>query len=216
MKYRKKPIIVEAYQTDVELDIETLEGIMHASIGDYIITGVNGEKYPCKPNVFEKTYELVEENNYKMSKALEALEIWGKNKGNFNPKIGHNEDIICIHISRKDYRTIESALKEHESMKQTKFIVADKKISDEDLEKLKNQRMFISNLEESKIEPFLDEKTQKKLKALEIIKSKITDISFRYGGKMGNVIKLQIGCDTCYLHFDENDKNFDLLKEVLL
>ena len=50
MKYRKKPIIIEAYQTDVELDIETLEGVMHASIGDYIITGVNGEKYPCKPD----------------------------------------------------------------------------------------------------------------------------------------------------------------------
>ena len=59
------------------------------------------------------------------------------------------------------------------------------------------------------------EDTQKKLKALEIIKSKITNISFKYGGIMGNVIKLQFGCDTCYLHFDENDKNFDLLKEVL-
>ena len=73
MKYRKKPIIIEAYQTDVELDIETLEGIMHANVGDYIITGVNGEKYPCKPDIFEKTYELVEENNYKSNKELEAL-----------------------------------------------------------------------------------------------------------------------------------------------
>lgn len=74
MKYRKKPIVIEAYQTDVELDIETLEGIMHASIGDYIITGVNGEKYPCKPDIFEKTYELVEESNYETSKELKALE----------------------------------------------------------------------------------------------------------------------------------------------
>lgn len=74
MKYRKKPIIIEAYQTDVELDIETLEGIMHASVGDYIITGINGEKYPCKPDIFEKTYELVEENNYETSKELKALE----------------------------------------------------------------------------------------------------------------------------------------------
>ena len=57
MKYRKKPVVVEAYQTDKELDIETLEGTMHASVGDYIITGVRGEQYPCKPDIFEQTYE---------------------------------------------------------------------------------------------------------------------------------------------------------------
>jgi hypothetical protein len=61
-KYRKKPVVITAYQTDKEIDIETLEGVMHASTGDYIITGVNGEKYPCKPDIFEKTYELVEDN----------------------------------------------------------------------------------------------------------------------------------------------------------
>lgn len=43
--------------TDEPMDIETLEGTMHASPGDYIITGVNGEQYPCKPDIFEKTYE---------------------------------------------------------------------------------------------------------------------------------------------------------------
>ena len=57
MKYRKKPVVIEAYQTDKELDIETLEGTMHANVGDYIITGVRGEKYPCKPDIFEQTYE---------------------------------------------------------------------------------------------------------------------------------------------------------------
>ena len=57
MKYRKKPVVIEAYQTDNELDIETLEGTMHASVGDYIITGVRGEQYPCKPDIFEHTYE---------------------------------------------------------------------------------------------------------------------------------------------------------------
>ena len=61
MKFRKKPVVIEAYQTDKELDIPTLEGIMHASIGDWIITGVHGEQYPCKPDVFEETYERVEE-----------------------------------------------------------------------------------------------------------------------------------------------------------
>lgn len=57
MKYRKKPVTIEAYQTDVELDIPTLEGTMHASVGDYIITGVHGEQYPCKPDIFLETYE---------------------------------------------------------------------------------------------------------------------------------------------------------------
>jgi len=62
-KYRKIPVVIEAYQTDKEFDIETLEGVMHASVGDYIITGVNGEKYPCKPDIFQKTYELAEESD---------------------------------------------------------------------------------------------------------------------------------------------------------
>lgn len=59
MKYIKKPVIVEAYQTDKEMDIYTLEGVMHASVGDYIITGVRGEQYPCKPDIFLETYEPV-------------------------------------------------------------------------------------------------------------------------------------------------------------
>lgn len=42
------------------MTIETLEGAMIANIGDYIIKGVNGEFYPCKPDIFEKTYEFVE------------------------------------------------------------------------------------------------------------------------------------------------------------
>lgn len=58
-KFIKKPIVVEAYQTDREMIIPTLEGNMKADIGDWIITGIRGEKYPCKPDVFEKTYEAV-------------------------------------------------------------------------------------------------------------------------------------------------------------
>lgn len=42
-----------------EYFIKTLEGIMKANAGDYIIKGVNGEFYPCKPDIFEKTYEPV-------------------------------------------------------------------------------------------------------------------------------------------------------------
>ena len=60
-KYRKKPVVIEAYQTDKEMIIHTLEGDMKASVGDYIITGVDGEQYPCKPDIFEKTYEVVED-----------------------------------------------------------------------------------------------------------------------------------------------------------
>lgn len=58
-KYRKKPVVIEAFKTEVEMKIETLEGTMTASPGDYVITGVKGEQYPCKPDIFEATYEEV-------------------------------------------------------------------------------------------------------------------------------------------------------------
>jgi len=61
MKYRKKPVVIEAYKTDKVEYIKTLEGTMKADIGDYIITGVQGEKYPCKPDIFEETYEQISE-----------------------------------------------------------------------------------------------------------------------------------------------------------
>ena len=85
MKYRKKPVVIEAFQFDgclkqcyipewafkaVEEDviyvdngvvkIATLEGDHTVSFGDYIIQGVQGELYPCKPDIFEKRYELAE------------------------------------------------------------------------------------------------------------------------------------------------------------
>ena len=43
-----------------DLYVRTLEGDMHAKVGDYIIKGVNGELYPCKPDIFEKTYEQLD------------------------------------------------------------------------------------------------------------------------------------------------------------
>lgn len=60
-KYRKKPIAITAYQTDKVVYIETLEGTLKAEIGDYIITGIQGEKYPCKPDIFNEIYEEVED-----------------------------------------------------------------------------------------------------------------------------------------------------------
>lgn len=77
-KFRKKPVVVEAEQwfpgkhvdgvvqigvneTTLEpvYGVHTLEGVIACSPGDYIITGVKGEKYPCKPDIFEQTYEPV-------------------------------------------------------------------------------------------------------------------------------------------------------------
>ena len=82
MLYRKKPVVIEAVKwtgenvsqickfaetvvsnliVDGELYITTLEGCLHASVGDYIIKGVQGEFYPCKPDIFEQTYERIDE-----------------------------------------------------------------------------------------------------------------------------------------------------------
>ena len=58
-KYRKIPVTIEAYQTDKEMEIETLEGTMKANKGDFIIRGVKGELYPCKEDIFYETYEKV-------------------------------------------------------------------------------------------------------------------------------------------------------------
>jgi hypothetical protein len=85
-RFRKKPVVINAVQYDGNfrcldcfsinevshfivskdsegkqcIKIPTLEGEMIASIGDYIIRGVKGEYYPCKPDIFEATYDTVE------------------------------------------------------------------------------------------------------------------------------------------------------------
>lgn len=75
MKYRKKPVVIEAYRTNKEVVIHTLEGDMKASVGDYIITGVNGEQYPCKPDIFYKTYELVRDTNFDRIREMSLEEM---------------------------------------------------------------------------------------------------------------------------------------------
>jgi hypothetical protein len=57
--YRKLPVVVRARPAVEGEQITTLEGTMTASDGDYIIEGVKGEQYPCKPDVFRATYEEV-------------------------------------------------------------------------------------------------------------------------------------------------------------
>lgn len=59
-RYRKKPVVIEAHRTAERVEIVTLEGTMVAEVGDWIITGVKGERYPCKPDIFAATYEPVE------------------------------------------------------------------------------------------------------------------------------------------------------------
>lgn len=61
--YVKKSIEIQATQVcgTESIFIETLEGTMEAQPGDYIITGIKGEQYPCKPDIFEATYTFVRE-----------------------------------------------------------------------------------------------------------------------------------------------------------
>jgi len=58
-EYRKKPIVIKAIQLNNEFEVETLEGVMRGDKGDYLIIGINGELYPCKPDIFEQTYDEV-------------------------------------------------------------------------------------------------------------------------------------------------------------
>lgn len=59
-KFMKLPMQHVHFDSKGEyIEIETLEGTLRASIGDYIIKGVNGEFYPCRPDIFDKTYEEV-------------------------------------------------------------------------------------------------------------------------------------------------------------
>lgn len=61
-KVRKKPVIVKAYRAERTVVIHTLEGDMRADPGDFIITGLRGEQYPCKPDIFYRTYEFVDDD----------------------------------------------------------------------------------------------------------------------------------------------------------
>ena len=104
-KYRKKPVIVEAVIwtgnnidevkelaknavehiifVDNNLYIETLEGNMNVSVGDYIIKGIAGEFYPCKPDIFKETYEtvsMVSDNDRTTVPMSEYRKLENKNK----------------------------------------------------------------------------------------------------------------------------------------
>jgi hypothetical protein len=57
--YRKNPLVIQALRIQQGLSVDTLEGTMKANIGDWLIIGVEGEIYPCKHEIFMKTYEKV-------------------------------------------------------------------------------------------------------------------------------------------------------------
>lgn len=60
MKFRKRPVVVEAYQTDKEMIIHTLEGDMRANVGDWIITGLRGEWFTRRYSSFiYATYPII-------------------------------------------------------------------------------------------------------------------------------------------------------------
>lgn len=61
VKAVKKPIPVQAYQTDKKITIKTLEGDMTANPGDWVLTGIDGEQWPVKNEIFKKTYDILEE-----------------------------------------------------------------------------------------------------------------------------------------------------------
>lgn len=61
MKFRKKPVVIDAVRLTRPVTIETLEGNMRGEPGDWLITGVAGEQYACKHDVFMQTYVPVDE-----------------------------------------------------------------------------------------------------------------------------------------------------------
>jgi hypothetical protein len=63
-KFKKKPVVIDAVQLTSSMFIETLEGTMTGSKGDWLITGIKGEKYPCKNEIFLETYEPIKEENW--------------------------------------------------------------------------------------------------------------------------------------------------------
>lgn len=78
MEYVKKPIAVEAYQTKKEVIIHTLEGDMKANVGDWILTGVDGEQWPVKDEIFKKTYEVADATS--VDQLIENVKAWASER----------------------------------------------------------------------------------------------------------------------------------------
>jgi len=134
MKYRKKPVIIEAiifngknfaecekfigkhnYDNTLNFpNIITLEGTMRITVGDYIIKGIAGEFYPCKPEIFSKTYEVVK-GGIATSEELESSDLsisilnWNVLPNDLHIDSKFYEKII---IDGVDYKDLIKQLKE--------------------------------------------------------------------------------------------------------
>jgi hypothetical protein len=78
--YIKKPVPVKAYQTEEDITVHTLEGDMFAEKGSYIITGIHGEIYPCRKDIFEESYQEVPSDYYARDILVRCDKCW-YNKG---------------------------------------------------------------------------------------------------------------------------------------
>lgn len=132
-RYRKKPVVIEAFRLgvdyipdwfmnkvttndvilhgtssgfehhdDTSADIKTLEGVMHANFGDYIIKGVKGEIYPCKPDIFKDTYESADTTADVAPKSETAREIFAETIDFLIIKLSFVDHVVInlVHILR--------------------------------------------------------------------------------------------------------------------
>lgn len=131
MKYRKKPVEIEAIQWngnnyeecknflkgnyDNSLNypnIKTLNGVVSVSVGEYLCKGVNGEFYPCNPDIFHKTYEPV----FDTDADIETCESCGKKFDTQKEKYGFDDD--SNYFCEKCWKELEPVLKaEYEELK---------------------------------------------------------------------------------------------------
>jgi hypothetical protein len=59
----KKPLPIRCIQIDEPFEVETMEGVMTGKKGDWLMVGIQGELYPCDREIFEKTYDLIKNND---------------------------------------------------------------------------------------------------------------------------------------------------------
>lgn len=116
MRYRKRPVVIEAvrwfggntreilsfcggdaYEKNGALCIDTLEGTFQASVGDYIIKGVNGEVYPCKPDIFAATYEAEKRRTADTIQTVEEI----LKRGNDAEIRRRGDGVVVLEVQKK-------------------------------------------------------------------------------------------------------------------
>lgn len=140
MKYRKKPVVIDAFNfrhdpcpdwfmdkvTSNEIitqpfscTIKTLEGTMTAQAGDWIIKGVNGEIYPCKSDIFEKTYTLVPEVSEELLESRLGPTVFEKLSAAHNELFPNNKHItleeakVLRDVSKRDKKSTYTHFESH-------------------------------------------------------------------------------------------------------